>query len=233
MGLFIFCAFIIFSVMKSSSGKNSLKYPPKTNCKAMAKLFPDTKAGLADFEKFASHGKQTTLAQMGSGYYQCFCTLHSKPTSNKKDLCYEFQTDKYSAKALNACVGALVAIINIVIRTVNIKLVDYIGFDTDSQRVSLVMVSVFVAQMVNTGVVSILTNANLDYSIISFLPISNQYTDIDRDWYLNIGVQIQKTMMIMAFMPYIEIMISTTIKTITRGLDRGFCKGKGTTKKTT
>lgn len=34
-------------------------------------------------------------------------------------------------------------------------------------------------------------------------------------------------------MPYIEIMISTTIKTITRGLDRGFCKGKGVTKKTT
>jgi len=85
-------------------------------------------------------------------------------------------------------VSVLVAVINIVIRTVNIKLVDYIGFDTDSQRVSLVMVSVFVAQMVNTGLVSILTNANLDYSIIRFLPISNQYTDIDRDWYLNIGV---------------------------------------------
>lgn len=84
--------------------------------------------------------------------------------------------------------SVLVAVINIVIRTVNIKLVDYIGFDTDSQRVSLVMVSVFVAQMVNTGLVSILTNANLDYSIIRFLPISNQYTDIDRDWYLNIGV---------------------------------------------
>jgi len=50
------------------------------------------------------------------------------------------------------------------------------------------MVSVFVAQMVNTGLVSILTNANLEYSIVRFLPIQNQYTDIDRDWYLNIGV---------------------------------------------
>ena len=48
---------------------------------------------------------------------------------------------------------------------------------------------------------------------------------------MNIGPQIMKTMMILAFMPYIEICIQTTIKTIMRGLDRGFCKGKGKTKK--
>jgi len=60
------------------------------NCKAIAKLFLDTPAGLKNFEDFASHGKETTLAEMGSGYYQCFCTLHSKPTSDKTALCYEF-----------------------------------------------------------------------------------------------------------------------------------------------
>lgn len=62
---------------------------------------------------------------------------------------------------LNAFVSIMVAVINIVIRTINMKLVDFIGYDTDSKRVSLVMVSVFIAQMVNTGVVTILTNANL------------------------------------------------------------------------
>jgi len=175
------------------------------------------------------------LRKQGSGYYQCYCTQHSKASdaSNKNNLCADFQRDKYTAKVLNIFVAASVAIINIVIRTINMKLVDFIGYDTDSKRVSLVMISVFIAQMVNTGIVTLLTNANLQYSIAAFLPIRSQYPDMDRDWYMNIGVQMQKTMLIMAFMPYIEICISHTIKFITRGLDRGFCKGKGTTKKTT
>lgn len=157
-----------------------------------------------------------------------------KDVNDKSATCHDYRSDKYSGLILTNCVTVLVAVINIVIRTVNISLVDFIGYDTDSKKISLVMTSVFVAQMVNTGFVVIMTNANLGYSILRFLPIRNQYTDIDRDWYMNIGIQIQKTMLIMAFMPYIEIMISHTIKFITRGLDRGFCKGKeGDTKKTT
>lgn len=89
---------------------------------------------------------------------------------------------------LNNFVTVMVAVINIIIRTINLKLVDMIGYDTDSKRVSLVMVSVFVAQMINTGVIVILTNADLSYSIINVIPIHNQYTDIDRYWYMNIGV---------------------------------------------
>lgn len=80
-----------------------------------------------------------------------------------------------------------VTIINIVIRTINIALVNYIGYDTDSKKTSLVMTSVFAAQMVNTGIVVLMTNAKLEYSILSFLPINNQYPDFDRDWYMNIG----------------------------------------------
>ena len=52
---------------------------------------------------------------------------------------------------------------------------------------------------------------------------------------MNIGVQICKTMLIQAFMPYIEIVISHTMKFVLRGLDKGFCKRGSThpTKKTT
>lgn len=51
---------------------------------------------------------------------------------------------------------------------------------------------------------------------------------------MNIGVQIVKTMLIVAMMPYAEICISHGLKFVLRGRDRGFFKGKeGPTKKTT
>ena len=58
---FIFLTFIIFSLLKSKSGANSLKYPAKTDCKSVDKLFADDDAGVARFESFARAGMDTTL----------------------------------------------------------------------------------------------------------------------------------------------------------------------------
>lgn len=84
-----------------------------------------------------------------------------KDLRNKNSLCHNYKSDKYYGLILNNFVTVMVAVINIIIRTINMKLIDFIGYSTDSKRVSLIMVSVFIAQMINTGVIVILTNANL------------------------------------------------------------------------
>lgn len=83
-----------------------------------------------------------------------------------------------------------------------------------SENVRLIMTSIFATSFVNTGVILLLTNADLSYSPLSFIPINNQYSDLNQDWYLDIGPGLIKTMGIMAFYPYIEIMIFGGIKAI-------------------
>jgi len=69
------------------------------------------------------------------------------------------------------------------------------------------MTSIFVSTFINTGIILLFTNADLKYSILYWIPINNQYSDISKDWYLDIGVALVKTMAIMAVFPYVEFVM--------------------------
>ena len=49
---------------------------------------------------------------------------------------------------------------NVLIKTVNMKLVKYIGYHTATEQTMAIMGSIFVAQFFNTGILILLTNAN-------------------------------------------------------------------------
>jgi len=65
------------------------------------------------------------------------------------------------------------------------------------------------------------TNADLEYSILKFIPIRAQFADLGQNWYLDISNALVTTMLISAFIPYIEVVIAIMIKTILRMLDSG------------
>lgn len=115
----------------------------------------------------------------------------------------------------------LVSCINIVIRKLNIALIQKIGFHTESEQTSMIMTSIFVATFINTGIILMLTNANLTYSPLSMVPIYNQYADLDRNWYLDIAPALTQTMIIMALFPYPEFVGWWGIKKVFRMMDRG------------
>lgn len=121
----------------------------------------------------------------------------------------------------------LVSVVNIIIRTLNIKLVDYISFHTHSQATGAIMLSIFVASFINTGVILLFTNANLDHSILSFVPKpTGQYPDIDKNWYLDISSALVKTMLIMACFPWIEFFMFGTIRVLLKIVDSGWYFGR-------
>ena len=68
-------------------------------------------------------------------------------------------------------VTVLVTIINIVIRKMNIALIEAIGYDTVSKQVSMIMQSIFWATFINTGIILLMTNAELKYSAIKMFPL--------------------------------------------------------------
>jgi hypothetical protein len=80
--------------------------------------------------------------------------------------------------------------------------------------------------LINSGIILLLVNANLQFSPINFLPIYNIYTDISADWYSDIGWTITQSMIIMASMPIALISGFYGMKVAYRYLDAGFycCK---------
>jgi hypothetical protein len=125
--------------------------------------------------------------------------------------------------ALTNFVTVLVAIINIVIRKLNISLINAIGYDTVSKQVSMIMQSIFWATFINTGIILLMTNAELQYSVLQMLPLHNQYPDLNENWYEEIGPQLIQTMLIMAIYPYIEIAIFGGLWLLYQILDKSCC----------
>lgn len=69
----------------------------------------------------------------------------------------------------------------------NISLIEAIGYDTVSKQVSMIMQSIFWATFINTGIILLMTNAELKYSALRMLPLHGQYPDLDENWYEQIG----------------------------------------------
>ena len=84
------------------------------------------------------------------------------------------------------------------------------------------MTSIFISTLINTGIIIIFTNADLQYSILSWIPLHAQYSDFNSDWYLEIATAIVKTMVIMAMFPYAEFVMFGGMKVLMRMLDSGF-----------
>jgi hypothetical protein len=126
------------------------------------------------------------------------------------------------ARGLTLAVTISVNIVNSLLKILVRSLVDMIGYDTDSERVSTIMVVTFISAFVNTALIPLLTNANLAFvPLFRLMPMRMNYSDFDESWYLTIGTQIVRTILIQAFMPYISLMVSLGMKKPMQWKDSG------------
>jgi hypothetical protein len=88
-------------------------------------------------------------------------------------ICEKYWSQTISGYFLSNLVTVLITVINIVIRTMNIALIDYVGMDKLSMQVRSIMTSIFGISFINTAIILLLVNANLDYSVLSFVPLKN------------------------------------------------------------
>lgn len=177
---------------------------------------------MSKYLDYAENDKELTNKLVGGGYYQCFCKkfsttdvfaqkasemtnkyLKKNSTSKSLDekaklknkmnnLCYDFQMDKYQGYALTGAVSTFVSVFNIAIRYVVMALIDLVKLETRSQVTSSVMIFVFFASFIGTGILGLLANSDLYYTAVlgKMLPfLQGQYSDLNRDWYITIGPQ--------------------------------------------
>ena len=81
----------------------------------------------------------------------------------------------------------------------------------EDEQVSYIMTTIFFSQYINMGWILMVASADFENTPLSFLGIHNQFSDFSTDWYLVIGIQIQRTMLVQAFMPYIQFCMMYSI----------------------
>ena len=68
-------------------------------------------------------------------------------------------------------VTALVSLVNIMVRNLTFALIDFIGYETESEKVAMTMKACFLTVLINTGLLGLLVNANFEYNdILIILP---------------------------------------------------------------
>jgi len=122
--------------------------------------------------------------------------------------------------------------INFILRTVCIMLIDWVGFATETERLSKTTTITFVVQFFNTAFLLLLVGANLSEQPITFWLTGGQFPDFNSMWFRTIGNTLVGTMWFNAFFPVIEALGYFGLRLLFRILDRGFSCDKYKTKKT-
>jgi hypothetical protein len=169
-----------------------------------------------------------------SGFYQSFCQIHS---SNSKrfegikidsNLCDMYNGDQLSIHFSNQSVKFLIIAINFVLRILIIKLITYIGVDTESEQTRLITNGVFVVQFFNTALILLVFNANLAEQgfPLNMFSSSRGLSDFGHLWFSEIGFTITGAMLFNVFWPIVEFFVFGSMRQAFRFFDRGFSCNK-------
>lgn len=88
IAVFIFLTFLLFTYLKTQSGKNKLKYPSSIDCKSIYSMFSDE----PKFRKYAEIDREDTANYHGEGYYMCYCKMYGgsmfSASPDESSLCF-------------------------------------------------------------------------------------------------------------------------------------------------
>jgi hypothetical protein len=99
------------------------------------------------------------MNNQGTGLYQCFCKNYPGSKS-EVPFCDQYTVDYYWGLGLSQVVSFSVVIVNFILKTANILLIKFIGYNTESDQTMGIKYSIFVAQFFNTAILILLINAN-------------------------------------------------------------------------
>lgn len=112
-----------------------------------------------------------------------------------------------------------ITVVNFVIRGINIWLVGLIRLHTISSQLLVISMSIFIATFLNTGMVLLLGQANLDQTALGFIPFNGAYKDLTESWYINIGPALVSAMLLNSIYIYLDFGIAYGTKFFFRSLD--------------
>ncbi len=140
-------------------------------------------------------------------------------------ICHEYVMDFYSGTAASTSVQYMIVAINYILRLFIIKLIIFIGKDTESEQTKLITNGVFLVQFFNTALLLLLVNANLDEQSGFFsIFFSGAVPDFNSWWFSDIGNTLVGAMMFNIYWPVFEFFMWFGYRTLFRQLDKGLFK---------
>jgi len=220
----LFGMFVLFTFLQLIAVKNANRYPASTDCTTVSAMFTDN----ATFEQYARIDEPYTVKQQGTGVYQCFCLNTFSYTQffsyqEGVDTCYTYARQLVGGTLLSNTVAYSIVIANIIIREINIVMIKMSGNHTESGQIQEIFLAIFIATFFNTAILLLLTNANTQQTILSWLPFNGIYSDLTTDWFLQVGPTLISTMWINSVYVYIDFAIYVCTNCVYRFLDSGSC----------
>jgi hypothetical protein len=168
-------------ILKSYSTTSAAQFPIGNNCEIISNRYPDK----ALFEKLAVWDKENTMNMEGYGIYQCYCKLNS----SKRDLldeespCYAYHHSITVALIQKNCMTVGIVFLNTILKMFNVRLINGIGYHKRGTVVATMVMSVFLSQYINSGLILLFAFSDLGETPLKFIPINNMYRDFTDEWY--------------------------------------------------
>lgn len=144
-------------------------------------------------------------------------------TEGKNDTCYQYIVDLSGGYLLTEFLSVGITVVNMIIRDISIVLIEFIGYHTETEQTAAIMSLITVATFFNTAILMLLTNANTEGTMLSWIPLRGTMTDLDLNWYTDIADALVWTMLINSVYVYLGFVMQAAMMVVFRSLDKG-CK---------
>lgn len=179
------------------------------------------------FEMFAKYDKRATLQVdefgfgHGMGVYACYCEKFSiyADALNKDSLCHKYKRDSIIQLAVMKSICVVIVLINVILQTMVEYFVQHVGYPSHSKMSMQIMKYVFVAQLLNTIISLLITEANFSFVPKSIPLFHNRFADFTQLWYQDRGFIVVCTGAIQAFMPWVTLLTTWAIDKLWQLID--------------
>ena len=210
--IMLLISFVVITICELYSQSLLQLYPPMlhTDCELLSGYDdPDMFLASTIFE----YKSNTAMAEKDldvsyGGYVQCFCddrALEGDLPDKKYDgekVCQAYIESLFPTLLFTNGISYAIIAINIILRTITVKLITWIGYDTYSEQMTRIINGVFIVLFFNTGILLLLVNANLsDISSLLSNLFNARFYDYSPQWYVTVGDKLVQTMLVNAFMP--------------------------------
>ena len=168
VGVLLFGSLIVIYAISAYSAKLAAVYPP-TNCDSVEQAYGDQiqTYAVSDYDYI-----QANPGQPSSGCLQCFCQSQAKVDkdnyltlsygqADNEPICEGYVSDATNVYYLTTALSYLLIGINYILRTVCIMMVDWIGYPTETERLSKTTTVTFIVQYFNSAFLLLMVNANM------------------------------------------------------------------------
>lgn len=156
------------------------------------------------------------------GYLSCFCLKQAEAGAatdalynNAEDgssqaICSQYWSFNWWLLAITNGVTGFVVVVNTILTELTIRLITWIGYDTQSEMMTKITNGIFVAQFFNTALIYLLVYANFGDTIPSLSTwFRGPYLDYDSGWYSTVGASLLVyTMLFNSVFPQIMQVVS-------------------------